>query len=206
VLRVVKTKRQLSNTLVFFLSDNGYLWSEHGLGGKRHPYLQSIEIPMFARWTGHIAAGAVDPRLVANIDVAPTVLDAVGLTPTTRIDGHSLLSDYKRNRLLTEYWSRGDWSGTVEGDAVPDWAALITRKGHYVQYYEPDGTAASREYYDLTVHPCELSNLAAPPAGWAKQLVADRACADRSCPEDELGVEAGVGPIGASGRKLTSPT
>jgi arylsulfatase A-like enzyme len=93
VLRVVKTKRQLSNTLVFFLSDNGYLWSEHGLGGKRHPYLQSIEIPMFARWTGHIAAGAVDPRLVANIDVAPTVLDAVGLTPTTRMDGHSLLSD-----------------------------------------------------------------------------------------------------------------
>jgi arylsulfatase A-like enzyme len=182
VLRAVKAEGELSNTLVFFLSDNGYLWSEHGLGGKRHPYLQSIEIPMLARWPGHLPAGAVDRRLVANIDIAPTVLDAAGLTPPTPLDGRSLLSNHSRDRMLIEYWSGGNWSGPVEGDAVPDWASLITRRGHYVRYYQPDTSSDFREYYDLRADPWELHSLPAPPAGWAKQLSSDRVCAGLRCP------------------------
>jgi arylsulfatase A-like enzyme len=182
VLRTIQAEGELSNTLVFFLSDNGHLWSEHGLGGKRHAYLKSIQIPMFARWPGHIPAGAVDRRLVANIDVAPTVLDAVGLTATTRMDGHSLLSGYKRDRMLTEYWSGGDWSGPGEGDPVPDWASLYTLNGQFVRYYRPDGSVSFTEYYDLKADPWELSNLFNPPAGWAAQLTSDRGCAGASCP------------------------
>jgi arylsulfatase A-like enzyme len=182
VLRTVQAKGELGNTLVFFLSDNGSLWSEHGLGGKRHAYLKSIQIPMLARWTGHIPAGAVDRRLVANIDVAPTVLDAVGLTPTIPMDGHSLLSGYKRNRILTEYWSGGTWAGPVEGDPVPDWASLYKLTGEFIRYYKPDGTVSFREYYDLKADPWQLSNLYNPPAGWEAQLTADRRCAGASCP------------------------
>jgi arylsulfatase A-like enzyme len=182
VLRTVQAKGELSNTLVFFLSDNGSLWSEHGLGGKRHAYIKSIQIPMFARWTGHLPAGAVDRRLVANIDVAPTVLDAVGLTPTTPMDGHSLLSGYKRDRMLLEDWSGGNWSGPVEGDPVPDWASLYKLNGQFVRYYKPDGAVAFTEYYDLKADPWQLSNLFNPPAGWAAQLAADRRCAGASCP------------------------
>jgi arylsulfatase A-like enzyme len=35
-----------SNTLAFFLSDNGFLWGEHRLGGKGVPYTSSIRIPL----------------------------------------------------------------------------------------------------------------------------------------------------------------
>lgn len=94
---------QLDNTLAFFLSDNGYMWSEHGLSAKRHAYTQSIQIPMFARWTGHLPAGAVDPRLVANVDIAPTVYEAVGVVPRDDVDGRSLLSAYSRDRLLLRH-------------------------------------------------------------------------------------------------------
>jgi arylsulfatase A-like enzyme len=89
---------------------------------------------MFARWRRHIPADEVDRRLVANIDVASTVLDATGIKPDIRMDGHSLLSRYRRDRILTEYWSGGDWAGPVEGDAVQDWASLYTPTGHFVRY------------------------------------------------------------------------
>jgi arylsulfatase A-like enzyme len=92
VLSTVQAHGELKDTLVFFLSDNGRLWSEHGLNGKRHAYVQSIRVPMFARWTGHIPAGVVNRRLVANIDVAPTVLEAAQVPPNTPVDGRSLLS------------------------------------------------------------------------------------------------------------------
>lgn len=70
-----------------------------------------------------------------------------------------------------EYWSGGNWSGPVEGDAVPDWASLITRSGHYIRYYEPDTSSDFREYYGLRADPRELHSLPAPPAGWAKPVL-----------------------------------
>jgi arylsulfatase A-like enzyme len=175
VLTILQAKGELKDTLVFFLSDNGWQWSEHGLSGKRAPYLQSIQIPLFARWDGHIPAGVVDNRLVANIDIAPTALDAAGITPATRMDGRSLLSGYRRDRMLTEYWLDGP-------SPVPDWASLLTSGGHYVEYYNSNGTVSFREYYDRKADPWELSNLRTPPSGWASQLHADRICKGAACP------------------------
>ncbi|MEA2446656.1 MAG: hypothetical protein QOK47_293, partial [Actinomycetota bacterium] len=62
---------ELDDTLVFYLSDNGYHWGEHGLGEKSSPYVESIGVPFYARWPGHLDAGATDNRLAANIDIAP---------------------------------------------------------------------------------------------------------------------------------------
>jgi arylsulfatase A-like enzyme len=184
VLTIVQAKGELKDTLVFFLSDNGYHWSEHGLPGKRYPYLQSIQIPLFARWNGHIPAGVMDNRLAANIDVAPTALDAAGIVPATRMDGRSLLSGYRRDRMFTEYWSGGIWSfpGGPGPDPVPDWASLLTPGGHYVEYYNSNGAVSFREYYDRKADPWELSNLRNPPSGWASQLHADRTCKGAACP------------------------
>jgi arylsulfatase A-like enzyme len=53
------------DTLAFYLSDNGQMWGEHGLGDKRVPYLPSIQIPLLMRWPGHIEP-STDNRLVAN--------------------------------------------------------------------------------------------------------------------------------------------
>src|SRR5918992_689096 len=56
------------------------LMSEHGLVDKRFPYDQSTQIPFLVRWPGRVGAEATDHRLVANIDVLPTVLHAAGLS------------------------------------------------------------------------------------------------------------------------------
>lgn len=143
-------------TLMFFLGDNGYLLGEHGLQQKHSPYTGSVEIPFYLRWPGHVEARGVDERLVANIDIAPTVYDAVGIQPDTEypVDGRSLLDgSWDRDRMLLEYTHRED-------RAVPTWASLRTSNYQYVEYYDEDRQEVGfKEYYDLITDPFQLTNL-----------------------------------------------
>lgn len=140
------------DTLAFFLGDNGQLWGEHGLTAKRYPYLQSAKIPFFMRWPGRVAEGATDRRLAANIDIAATVLEVTNLLGDHDVDGRSLLSDHRRDRLLLEHWADDE-------SEVPEWASILTRRHQYVEYYRASGTNFVSEYYDLKKDPWQLRNL-----------------------------------------------
>jgi arylsulfatase A-like enzyme len=146
---------EASNTLVVFTSDNGYSWGEHGILGKRTPYRESVMVPLLIRWPSHIEGPVKDERLVANIDIAPTVLDAVGIEPDAPMDGQSLLSDGSRPFLLLEQW--GNYS-----KGLLDWAALVDRDSLFVEHYGREGTLRFRELYDLRRDPWQTVNLLAP--------------------------------------------
>ncbi len=175
-------------TLAFFISDNGMMLGEHGLYAKRLPYTESIHVPFFVRWPGRVEAGAIDDRLVGNIDIAPSVLDVAGLLPEVQleVDGRSLFGPLERNRMLTEQW--GSWSANR-----PTWASIRTHEYQYIQYYFKDGRLRYREFYDLVKDPWQTNNLlgdANPdndPSPFVlkqleTQLERDRACAGLTCP------------------------
>jgi arylsulfatase A-like enzyme len=153
VMRVLRKTDENKDTLIVFVSDNGYSWSEHGLLGKFIPYTEAVQVPMIIHWPGHIEAGTNDNRLVANIDIAPTILDAVGITPDgPPMDGRSLLDEsWTRNRLLLEYKEHSYAE-------APDWASTRTQNYQYIEYYNGDDIVF-REYYDLTADPSQLQNL-----------------------------------------------
>ncbi|MDQ4125252.1 MAG: sulfatase [Actinomycetota bacterium] len=152
VFRQLKETGEADETLAIYLSDNGFLWGEHGLGQKIRPYEASAEVPFYVRWPGHVPRGAVEERLVANVDIAPTVMEAAGLEPDHDYDGRSFLGD-ERDRVLLEQWKRPDRS-------VPNWAATRGDRYLYVEYYAEDRLVpAFREYYDLVEDPWELHNL-----------------------------------------------
>jgi hypothetical protein len=67
VFKQMDTLDEDRQTLAFFISDNGYMWGEHGMIGKSQPYDQSVGVPFFARWPGRLRAGSKDGRFVANI-------------------------------------------------------------------------------------------------------------------------------------------
>lgn len=171
---------QEEDTLAFFMTDNAFTWGDHGLDIKTVPYMDSIRIPLYARWPGRIPAGGVDDRLVANIDIAPTVMDAAGLDPPSPMDGRSLLDGYARDRLLTE--------NLYPFKQAPRWAGLVTHDRHYIETYDEGGVATWHEEYDLTADPWELENLlwdgarTAPSPQMAGQLAADRSCRGAGCP------------------------
>jgi arylsulfatase A-like enzyme len=171
-------------TLAIYTSDNGYMWAEHGRIGKRAPYEASYQVPFLLRWPGHVRAGATDPRLTANIDVAPTIYEAAGIDPAWSLDGSSLLGTGHRNRLLLEYFQSPD-------DPFPPWAATLTRTHRYTEWYDPvTGKIRFREYYDLAHDPWELENLLhdgrpgndPEVARLHRRLLRDRRCAGARCP------------------------
>jgi arylsulfatase A-like enzyme len=140
-------------TLVVFMSDNGYAWGEHGWIDKRLPYTNSVKVPLIVRWPGQLPGGAVDPRMVANVDVAATLFDAAGVVPAHPLDGRSLRGGWQRDRLLLEYWANAE-------SAIPTWASLRTPAVQYIETYDDTtGTAVSHEYYDLLEDPFQLTNL-----------------------------------------------
>ena len=184
VFETLEASGELGNTLAFFLGDNGMLWGAHGITGKQTPYTPSIRVPMFARWPGHIDAGAVDHRFVANIDIAPTVLAAAGVQPAEAMDGRSLFDSWTRDRMLLEYWRLKHPSD------VPTWASIRTRSYQYIEYYSDDGKVTFREYYDLARDPWELVNLIHDGTQGndpslrpiSAELAALRTCVGAACP------------------------
>jgi arylsulfatase A-like enzyme len=188
VFQTLEATGELSNTLAVFVSDNGYEWGEHGSEGKGDPYNESVQIPLFMRWPSHVATGATDSRLVANIDLAPTALDAAGVSSDIPMDGRSLLSSYSRNRLLLDFYKDAG-----HGRNLRDWAALRTPNSHYIEWYNstPDESAITfREFYDLTSDPWELTNSLgdgnpgndAGAGGLSEQLHQDLNCSGATCP------------------------
>jgi arylsulfatase A-like enzyme len=186
------------DTLAIFVSDNGFLWADHGIGGdggtagqKRLPYTASVKVPLLIRWPARVAQDVTSARLTGTVDIAPTVLDAAGVTPDPALpplDGRSLLQPAVRDRVVLEYWRLGN-------GPFKTWASTRTRTFQYTEYYGKDRrTRIFREYYDLRRDPWQLRNLFrdGDPSNEpnvrviAAQLAADRRCrgteGTRACP------------------------
>jgi arylsulfatase A-like enzyme len=154
IFSVLELTGEADNTLAIFLSDNGMMWGEFGVMNKGLPYTPSVKVPMLMRWPARMEGGRVDGRLVANIDIAPTVIEATGAPrPGHRFDGRSLLDpEWKRRHILLEYW------GNV--DKTRPWGSLRTKSWQYIEYYsQKDGERYHRELYDIRWDPHQVRNL-----------------------------------------------
>jgi hypothetical protein len=81
------------NTVVIYISDNGYFRGEHGLGDKRAGYEESLRIPFMIRYPALQPGGAgLKPtsKIGLNLDLAPTILDLVGQPVPDHMQGRSL--------------------------------------------------------------------------------------------------------------------
>jgi arylsulfatase A-like enzyme len=187
IFRVMGNLDETRDTLAIFISDNGYMWGEHGVASKRFPYTQAVRVPLIVRWPGQVEPGQTNDSLVGNIDVAPTILESVGIAPDPAypMDGKSLFSAEPRRELLLEYF------GSRVGEDVPAWAATRSLTYQYIEYYDPTtGTTEFTEYYDLSNDPWQLLNLLGdadptndPPAPvFSVTLNQARDCEGPDCP------------------------
>jgi len=170
VIQIIRGHRLGGNLLSFFLSDNGYLWGEHGLMAKRWPYRESVQVPFYMRWPGHVGAGAVDNRLVANIDIAPTIFEATSITPGYTVDGRSLVGGTARKWLLLEWPAAGYLN-------MPLWRSYVDAERQYIKW--GDGW---REFYDLRTDPWEMEASNSDRPFLDAVLSSAATCAGASCP------------------------
>jgi arylsulfatase A-like enzyme len=103
-----------------------------GISSKAKPYRESIQVPLFMRWPAGPAMPLVDSRLTANVDLAPTVLDAVGGLDllSQPMDGRSLLRSGQRDKILTE--------GFNQPQGVNNWASMVEPNGDQYIFLDSD--------------------------------------------------------------------
>jgi len=150
------------NTLLLYMGDNGFLWGEHGLIDKRNAYEESMRIPMMAWAPSIIEPGTRVDSVVANIDVAPTFLEAAGLATPDVMEGQSFLG------LATGALDAGDWRQSLVYEYYWEWNfphtptvfALREDRYKFIQYH---GVWDTDELYDLIEDPLEMHNLIDEP-------------------------------------------
>ena len=145
---------EAENTLAFFMGDHGHMLWEHRLKGKKYPYNQTIRAPYFVRWPGHMTPGSVSSDTVANIDVAPTIYAAAGVTPSYVVDGKPLGSP-PRAHILVEYLANDKTQPNYRGLWTPRWEYLRYRNNRQFPSIE---TTTPREYYGPN-DPWQLNNV-----------------------------------------------
>lgn len=171
VLDELKTLGVDDRTMVIFAGDNGFYRGEHGgLKDKRTAYEESMRIPLLLKYPPLKKAGAVEDRLVLNVDLMPTLLEYAGVPVPAAVQGRSwrpLLEgpapqDWRRSFLY--YYARDP-----SYPAVPPVIACRTESAKLIRY--PDN-AAWTEVFDLRADPYETRNLAAVPeaAGLRREL------------------------------------
>jgi len=159
IVGLLRDRKLLESTIVVFMGDNGFAFGEHGLIDKRTAYEESMRVPLLMAGGGLPAGTSVD-QVVANIDIAPTILEAAGLAPPP-MDGRSVLPLARgepvpwRDTLLYEYYWERNFPQT------PAMHALRGARYKYIRYY---GLWDTDELYDLQADPLETRNLVREPA------------------------------------------
>ena len=77
------------NTLVMYISDNGYLLYEHKRFEKHTMWEESIRQPLVVRLGSSFRSGEREDALIEYIDVVPTILDIIGVSPMEAAQGKS---------------------------------------------------------------------------------------------------------------------
>ncbi len=78
------------DTIVVLTSDHGEQLGDHWLVEKLGFFDQSYRIPLLIRWPGEVPGGRVVDAFTENVDIVPTLLEAVGAPPSDFCDGASL--------------------------------------------------------------------------------------------------------------------
>lgn len=161
VLKQLKEMGIHDETLVIYMGDNGFMFGEHGLIDKRVAYETSIRVPMIMQCPELFQGGTVVDKMVANIDIAPTVMQAMGLDKPQYMDGSSFIGlaqgkdvPWRDYFLYVYYWEKNfPQSPTV--------FSLRSDKYKYTTYY---GLWDTDEFFDIQSDPMEQKNLIRDPA------------------------------------------
>ena len=150
------------NTVILFLTDNGYSCGAHGMGGKVLPYEEPSRSPMIVYDPRHPVSGkgARVESVCANIDMAPTVLDLAGIPIPTNMDGKSLmpLLDKPAGKVHDSILLINAW-----GNAPTHSLAVVTDRYKYIHWPFAHDMESAEELYHLVNDRFEMINLAAHP-------------------------------------------
>lgn len=141
-----------SGSVIAVMADHGEALGQHG--EETHGvflYDETIHVPLLVKLPQERFAGRRVTSRVRLVDVAPTILEAVGIPVPEEMQGESLPRALRADAAERPVYSQTDYPKQGFG-----WSALSSlREGKYLFVQAP-----RRELYDLSVDPLEVHNIA----------------------------------------------
>jgi arylsulfatase A-like enzyme len=158
----LKAEGLYDDALIVLTSDHGEEFQEHG--GWWHGqtlYEEQIWVPLIVKYPGGARAGMVVTDLARSLDIAPTILDVLGLKAPEGMMGRSLWSETEPPHFV---FSEEDHEGNVVRSVRTHTDKLILANPD-----NPRGLPGTA-LYDLSCDPGEQNDLSAQYPGTASRM------------------------------------
>ena len=210
MVQFLKDSRQWERTVLVFTTDHGEQLGDHHLFGKLSPYDPSFHIPLIVRAPDHAGGrGHAVTAFTEAVDVAPTILDLIGLPVPGEMDGRPLTPFLDgtqpspwRDAVLWEVDFRDPTTLAAETalGLTPDQCNFSVLRDECCKYIH--FTALPPLFFDLKADPGEQTNLA-QQADMAPTILeyAQRLLSRRQLHADRVLANHRLGPGGVSAWK-----
>jgi arylsulfatase A-like enzyme len=137
-------------TVVVFFGDNG----QAHVRGKQFCYDSGLHVPLLIRWPKEFpapkqfAAGSVDQRLLASIDLAPTMLAIAGAKKPAKMQGEAFLGDSAGSPRKYVFGARDRCDETVFR-----FRTVRTNRYRYIRNYTPERPFLQKNDYKERQYP-----------------------------------------------------
>lgn len=155
------------NTLVVYIGDHGYLLNDHKRFEKHMMWEPATRAPLLIRAGSRYGAGQVAGAMTEFVDLAPTLLDVLGLPALPDAQGKSLVpvligeTGQHKEQIFSEFLA--DNKVMVR---TSSWKYIFTTGQYDLQQGYATGNpppGITHRLYDLNNDPDETTNVAAKP-------------------------------------------
>ncbi len=157
--------KQLDNTIIVFMGDNGLLEGEHGMVDKRTAHEPSLRIPLIVRYPQLTQTAKVIPQQVLTVDMASSVLELCGAPALPKTHGKSWVKLVQNGdpEWRTSWFYHYNYE--KQFPYTPNVRAIRSDDWKYIHYPQGDGSPDKHmaELYDLKNDPGETKNLITQP-------------------------------------------
>ncbi len=167
IIEALRETGQLDNTIVIYMSDHGEMLGDHGLLFKGCRFFDPlVHVPLIISWPERFRSGVRSKALVELIDLAPTLLEAVGQEVPYYMQGVSFLELLQGESDLDHHkgWVFSEYNETLPTAALyPD--GRETDRTHSTMHFDGRYKVSIYhghnlgEIYDLENDPDEFNDL-----------------------------------------------
>ncbi|MCL7763976.1 sulfatase-like hydrolase/transferase [Polaribacter sp. Z014] len=179
IVKALKKKGILDNTIIVFSSDNGGSNQSYANNLPINSYKYclmdgGIKVPMFIHWPEGIAKNKKVDALITHRDLYASLSELTGIAPKKKLDGKSLFPLFKggEKEIHNEplFWDSGDkeknwvvrsnnWKLVYRNESK-NYASYVLDKKGLVTGLTEEPIPAGYQLYDLNKDPYETQNIA----------------------------------------------
>lgn len=165
ILDALSRSGKAEDTIVVFTSDHGDMLGDHGMLEKRSFYEESAKVPLLIKIPWLSQTQKIISGNISQIDILPTLLDLIGGTIPSYLEGYSRVNVLMGEQNLEENDVFIQWNGVGDRDLGNDTInrmnsiariCLVTGDRWKLSLGKGDNT----ELFDLNSDPYEIINRA----------------------------------------------